>query len=120
VIGLGFTMRWRPAKRRTLAYTRMRRTKRRARSPQPRPLRHDQTVIFDHGPSELPTATLIARKPSARTIAGALHAWLHARWQWFSPRAVPVIVATIGMILVLLSVDYLAHSHYEPLPDWRP
>jgi hypothetical protein len=33
---------------------------------------------------------------------------------------VPVIVATVGMILVLLSADYLAHSHYEPLPSWHP
>jgi hypothetical protein len=115
VIGPGSLPRWRPLQRkRTLAYTRVRRTKRRPRPAQPREVRHAEIVIFDRG-HELPKATLIDN-----TALGALRAWLLERWQWLSPRAVPVIVATIGMILILLSADYLAHSHYEPLPSWHP
>lgn len=82
-------------------------------------MRQDQDVLFDLGKSELPTATLVHKRESARTLLGALSAWLVARWQWLSPRAVPVVVAAIGMIVVLWSADYLAHSHYEPLPSWR-
>ncbi len=83
-------------------------------------MREDQDVLFDLGKSELPTATLVHKRESPSTLFGAFSAWLVARWQWFTPRAVPVIVAAIGMILVLLSADYLAHSHYEPLPSWHP
>ncbi|MBV8762046.1 MAG: hypothetical protein JO257_32435 [Deltaproteobacteria bacterium] len=83
-------------------------------------MREDQDVLFDLGKSELPTATLVHRRETPRTLLGALSAWLAARWTWLTPRMVPVVVAAIGMILVLWSADYLAHSHYEPLPSWRP
>ena len=73
-----------------------------------------EIVLFDRG-HELPKAVLIDKAP-----LGGLRAWLHAQWLWLSPRMVPVIVAAVGMILVLLSADYLAHSHYEPLPSWHP
>jgi hypothetical protein len=101
-------------RKRTLAYTRVRRTKRPRKPAQPREVRHAEIVLFDRG-HELPRATLVVKTP----LAG-LRAWLFERWLWLSPRAVPVVVATVGMILVLLSADYLAHSHYEPLPRWHP
>ena len=83
-------------------------------------MREHEDVLFDLGKSELPTATLVHKRETARTLFGSLAAWLHARWLWFTPRAVPVLVAAIGMLLVIWSADYLAHSHYEPLPSWRP
>jgi hypothetical protein len=101
-------------RKRTLAYTRVRRAKRPRRPAQPREVRHAEIVLFDRG-NELPKATLIDNTP-----LGGLRAWLDAQWLWLSPRAVPVVVATIGMILVLLSADYLAHSHFEPQPSWHP
>jgi hypothetical protein len=119
VIGPGSLPRWRPfvspkRKTPTLAYTRYRRKKRRQKPAQPREVRHAEIVLFDRG-HELPKAVLIDNTP-----LGGLRAWLFERWLWLSPRAVPVVVATVGMILVILSADYLAHSHYEPLPSWRP
>lgn len=115
MIGPGSLPRWRPlARKRTLAYTRPRRTKRSRRPAPPREVRHAEIVLFDRG-HELPKATLIDHTPMS-----GLRAWLFERWLWLSPRAVPVVVATVGMILMLLSADYLAHSHYEPLPSWHP
>ena len=114
----GSTPRWRPAiGRRTLAYRRIRRIKRRPRAARPSAIGHDEIVIFDQGPTELPTATLL---PKSRGLAllGGLQRWLLARWSWFAPRAVPVIVATVGMILVLISADYLAHGHGEAGVQW--
>lgn len=117
MIGPGWMPRLRPLaqmKKRTLAYTRIRRTKRPRRPAKPREVRHAEIVLFDRG-HELPKAVLIDKAP-----LGGLRAWLHAQWLWLSPRMVPVVVATVGMILMLLSADYLAHSHYEPLPSWHP
>ena len=120
MIGPGSLPRWRPLGRKRMWTYIRRRPKRRARSPQARPMREHEDVLFDLGKSELPTATLVHKRESARTLLGSLAAWLHARWLWFTPRAVPVLVAAIGMLLVIWSADYLAHSHYEPLPSWRP
>jgi len=121
VIGPGSLPRWRPLGRKRM-WTYTRRRKRRARASQPRlhATCEAQDVLFDLGKSELPTATIVHKHETARTLLGSLSAWLHARWLWFTPRAVPVVVAAIGMLLVIWSADYLAHSHYEPLPSWRP
>ena len=111
MIGPGCMPRWRPfPKKRTLAYTRARRIKRRPRPSRPAAMRHDEIVIFDQGLTELPTATLVPKQRGLALIAG-LQRWMIARWTWLSPRTVPVLVATVGMILVLLSADYLAHAH---------
>ena len=121
MIGPGSMPRFlRPLGRKRIFAYRRRRAKRRTPHAGARPMREDQDVLFDLGKSELPTATLVHKHESARTLLGALSAWLFARWQWLSPRMVPVAVAAIGMILVLWSADYLAHSQFEPLPSWHP
>jgi hypothetical protein len=118
VIGPGWMPRWRPAiGKRTLAYRRIRRIRRRPRAARPPAIGHDEIVIFDQGPTELPTATLLPKSRGLALVAG-LQRWLIARWSWLLPRAVPVIVATVGMILVLISADYLAHAHGDAGVQW--
>ena len=102
-------------RKRTLAYTRRRRKRsvpveRRAVPVEPV---HHEIVIFDHGPAEFPVAIARPREARGRAIAmlADLSRWLAARWAWFRPRTVPVVVAVIGMLLVLISADYLAHQH---------
>jgi len=98
----------RPLRKRTWTYTRTRRMRRRPSAARTGEVRHPEIVIFDRG-NELPRATLVAT-----TAMGRLRAWLFERWRWLSPRAVPVMVAAVGMILVLISADYLAHFHGDP------
>ena len=110
MIGPGWLPRYRPRAKRTLAYTRRRRSKRRVEK-QARSTQHVNTeiVLFDHGPTEFPVATVRPREARAQVIAlvGALQAWLVARWQWFKPRSVPCAVAGLGMIAVLAFSQYL-------------
>jgi hypothetical protein len=122
VIGPGLVWRDRAlGRKRIFAYTRRRPKRRRpAHGRRVRPTCDARDVLFDLGKQELPTATLVHKRETARTLFGAFSGWLLARWYWLTPRVVPVLVATVGMILVLWSADYLAHSHYEPLPSWRP
>ena len=108
MIGPGCMPRLRPLRKRTLSYTRVRRIRRRPNAARPPEVRHPEIVIFDLG-HELPKATLVDA-----SAAGRLRAWLFERWAWLSPRAVPVLVATLGMIFVLISADYLAHFHGDP------
>jgi hypothetical protein len=70
-------------------------------------------VAFDHGPAEFPIAIVRPREPRARVLAllGDLQRWTFDRWLWLRPRTIPVLAAVAGMILVLMSADYLAHSH---------
>lgn len=108
-------------RKRTLAYTRVRpRSYRRGKvGVKPEPAAHNETVgefqiwPSSHHPAEFPLAIARPHEPGARAIAmlGDLRRWLAARWAWFKPRTVPVIVAAVGMIFVLLSADYLAHAH---------
>jgi hypothetical protein len=72
-------------------------------------------VLFDHGPTEFPVATAVAREPRARMIAlvADLQRWLSARWQWLRPRTVPCAVACLGMLALIASADYLAHQNVE-------
>ncbi len=66
---------------------------------------------FWEGKSEFPVATLRPREPQARVqyAVGALARWLVARWSWFKPRSIPVVVATLAMIGIVALSDYLAH-----------
>jgi hypothetical protein len=72
-------------------------------------------VLFDHGPSEFPIATMRAREVRARVTAlvADLQRWLATRWQWLRPRTVPCAVACLGMIAILAFSDYLAHQDVQ-------
>ena len=89
--------------RRTLPYT---------RRPRPRRFvwRYSEDMIFDQPPGELPIATIRPRASRARAqvIAGDLRRWFGARWLWFRPRTVPVIVAFVGMLAVIGAGRYLS------------
>lgn len=63
-------------------------------------------MIFDQPPAELPTATLVPRDGQSRLRAD-LYAWFAAKWRWFKPRTVPMIVAMLGMLAVIGSANYL-------------
>jgi hypothetical protein len=89
--------------RRTLPYTRRRRPRRFV-------WRYSEDMIFDQPPGELPIATVRPRASRARikVIAGDLERWFGARWSWFRPRTVPVIVAFVGMLAVIGAGRYLS------------
>jgi hypothetical protein len=102
-------------RKRTLAYTRMRRRSQRrkkSRAFAALPMQNE-VVIFDHGPTVFPVATLRPRDPGtrARVVLGDVQRWLSARWLWFRPRLVPVVVAVLGATLVIASAEYLSHGH---------
>jgi hypothetical protein len=141
MIGPGWIPRYRPRGltplKRTLAYTRGRRRASTRRGAQVRTAGAASTdlVLFDpvgqsesgllhlgHGPAEFPVAALRPREARARAIAlvAALQRWLVARWQWFKPRTVPCAVASLGMIAVMVSADYLAHFKTDAHHVARP
>ncbi|MBX3160926.1 MAG: hypothetical protein KF773_33505 [Deltaproteobacteria bacterium] len=103
--------------RRTWTYTRRRRgavpaQKRRAPSPVA-PYTGD--MLFDQTPRELPVATVHTRGRAA--VAAALQRWLAAKWTWLRPRSVPVLVAFVGMLAVVGSVNALTHfARKAPAP----
>ena len=102
-------------RRRTLAYTRVRRrsqTRKKSRALAAEPMQNE-VVIFDHGQTEFPVATLRPRDPStrARVVVGDIRRWVAARWSWFRPRLVPVVAAALGATLVIASAEYLSHAH---------
>lgn len=111
----------RATRKNTLAY-RQRRTRARTRAKVPSPpvarASSPDLVLFDHGPSELPVATVIPHEPRARAVAllADLERWVAARWAWFKPRTVPCAVAGLGMIAVIASANYLAHQHDNDAP----
>ena len=73
---------------------------------------------FWEGTSEFPVATLRPRQSGARMqyAIGALTRWLVARWSWFKPRSIPVVVATLGMVGIVALSDYLAHHIDQKQP----
>ena len=77
---------------------------------------HDQRVIFHTGPAEFPIATVVPHDSAsfARVASANLGRWLTAKWSWFVPRTVPVIVAALGLVAVLASADYLRHVKTAP------
>lgn len=108
-----------PCRRRTLTYIRPRRRRKRKAQANTRVTSNNQDVIFHYGPVELPVATVRPRETRARAIVMLveLERWLAARWSWLRPRTVPVIVASLGLLFVLASADYLAHAHGKVHPQ---
>ena len=119
MIGPGCMPRPRALRKRTLAYTRApRRRSHRAKevAPDAGTVNHE-IVLFDHGPAEFPVARVRPRDTGSLAVVmlGDLQLWLAARWSWLRPRAIPVLFAVFGMLFVLMSADYLAHPHVQPL-----
>lgn len=109
----------RPRTRRTLPYTRRRRSQARAKrstaastTSRAVGVGYNEAMIFDQHPMELPVATLQSRDSRVR-FAMAIREWFVARWAWFRPRAVPVLVAFAGMLGVLASASYLRNLAHE-------
>lgn len=104
-------------KKRTLAYTRLRRRSRPRRNKQAPSTNtvNTEIVLFDHGPAEFPVATAMPREPRGQAIAllAALQQWLLQRWTWLKPRTIPCIVAALGTVAVIASVRYLANQEPE-------
>lgn len=99
------------SRRRTPAYMRRRRRSAPRKSPAPEraaatEIVKDESMIFDQPPAELPVATLVPREHQTRWRAD-LMTWLAAKWRWFKPRTVPMVVAFIGMLAVIGSATYL-------------
>ena len=104
-------------KKRTLAYVRVRRRRTKPRTPRTQRVTHDdQTVLFQTGPVEFPTAMLVPhdRNAHAHAMVGGLARWFAAKWAWLRPRTVPVMFAALGLLAVLESADYLRHVKAAP------
>lgn len=72
---------------------------------------------FWEGTSEFPVATIRPRhRGHVQYAIGALTRWLAARWSWFKPRSIPVVVATLGMVGIVALSDYLAHHIEQKAP----
>ncbi len=101
------------SRRRTLPYTRRRRVRRPKAGVAPATV-DTGDMLFDQ-PAELPVATL--RPKDTRTQLGAdLRAWLAARWRWFKPRTIPMIVAFVGMLAVIGSASWL-RNYARAMPE---
>ena len=99
----------RPSRRRTLPYSGRRRRpaiSRRTKAAAPTNLVNDEDMIFDQPPAELPVATMVP-KDRGTQLAADLRAWFAARWQWFKPRTIPMVVAFVGMLAVIGAATYL-------------
>lgn len=72
---------------------------------------------FWEGTPEFPVA-MVRPKSSGHVqyALGALTRWLAARWSWFKPRSIPVVVATLGMVGIVALSDYLAHHIDQKVP----
>lgn len=119
MIGPGCLPRPRAPRKRTLAYTRTPRARSRKTKEVARAVGqvNHEIVLFDHGPAEFPVARVMPRDTPSRAVVmlDDLQLWLAARWSWFRPRTIPVLVAAFGMLFVLMSADYLSHPHVQPL-----
>ena len=96
-------------RRRTLPYTKRRRVRvisSRPKAAAPTNLVNDEDMLFDQPPAKLPVATMVPKDRSTQ-FAADLRAWFAARWQWFRPRTIPMIVAFVGMLAVMGAATYL-------------
>lgn len=73
-----------------------------------------EDMIFDQPPVELPVAAVVPRASRAQ-LAADLRAWFVAKWAWFRPRTIPMIVAVLGMLAVIGSANWLrAYARQTP------
>ena len=105
------------SRRRTLPYSNRKRRVISARPKAARPgaMVNDEGMLFDQPPAELPVATMIPKDHGTR-LAADLRAWLAARWLWFRPRTIPMIVAFVGMLAVIGAATYL-RNYARRAPD---
>ena len=100
-------------RRRTLPYTGRRRRNARRRATAREVSADDQAMIFA-APTELPVATVVPKDRGSR-VAADLRAWFAARWRWFRPRTIPMIVAFVGMLAVIGAATWLRNfARREP------
>lgn len=68
-----------------------------------------EVALFASSVAALPVATLMPRRGDGRpaVIRGALGRWTEARWRWLRPRAIPLLVAFMGLVGVLNARSYL-------------
>jgi hypothetical protein len=92
-------------RKRTLSYRRVVRRRRQNVAVPAAPV-NDGDMIFDQPRAELPVATLVPRSRSTQLATG-LAGWLTARWHWFRPRTIPMIVAFLGLLAVVGFANYL-------------
>lgn len=78
-------------------------------------------MLFDGSRAELPIAQLRSSATQAwhRVIRRYLQQWFTDRWSWVRPRAVPLIVAFVGMLGVLGATKYLPVYAYVEQPSQR-
>ncbi len=105
------------SRRRTLPYSgRKRRViSARSRAASPPVSVNDEDMLFDQPPAELPVATMLP-KDRGTQLAADLRAWFAARWLWFRPRTIPLVVAFVGMLAVIGAATYL-RSYARRAPD---
>lgn len=97
------------SRRRTLPYSGRRRSRgfpQRPKAAAAQVLVNDEDMLFDQPPAELPVATMVP-KDRRTQFAADLRAWLAARWQWFKPRTIPMIVAFVGLLAVIGAATWL-------------
>lgn len=117
---IGSMPRYVPRFRKKLPFTYTRkRTRRRQKQAHARERAQGETMAFDHGPAEFPVATMRPREARGQAVAAvaAFQRWLLARWQWFKPRTLPCVVATLGLFAMIGAGDYLAHHLDQPKPE---
>lgn len=106
------------SRRRTLPYSSRRRSRAissRSKAAAPAVLVNDEVMIFDQPPAELPVATMVPKDRATR-LAADLRAWFAARWYWFRPRAIPMVVAFVGMLAVIGAATWL-RNYARRAPD---
>jgi len=103
------------ARRRTLPYTGRRKRRAVAKVAAPVIAVNHEDMIFDQPAAKLPVATVVPREARAQ-LAADLRAWFVAKWAWFRPRTIPMVVALLGMLAVLGSATYL-REYARQLPD---
>jgi hypothetical protein len=83
---------------------------------------NDEDMLFDQPPAELPVATMLP-KDRGTQLAADLRAWFAARWRWFRPRTIPMVVAFVGMLAVIGAATWLrnyARRTPERIVETRP